>query len=102
MSYQRSAGASCRCESRGLSYRDELYWLVMALALILAQVDEQINEALGRQVRWTNLIRAGVPREHLLTQDLDQLLADREAVLRVAYWERQQQTQADAVVDLTC
>ena len=84
-----------------MSYRDELYWLVMALALILAQVDEQINEALGRQVRWTNLIRAGVPREHLLTHDLDQLLADREAVLRVAYWERQQQTQADAVVDLT-
>jgi hypothetical protein len=74
----------------------------MALALIIAQVDERINKALGRQVRWTNLIRAGVPRELLPTQDLDQLLANREGVLRDAYWERQQQTQADAVVDLTC
>ena len=74
----------------------------MALALIIAQVDERINRALGRQVRWSNLIRAGVPREVLLEEDLDQLLADREVVLRAAYWERQQQTQADAVVDLTC
>ena len=73
----------------------------MALALILAQVDEQINEALGRQVRWTNLIRAGVPRELLLTQDLDQLLADREATLRLSYFERQQQSLEGAVIDLT-
>ena len=101
MNYQRSAGASCRCESRELSYRDESYWPVMAVALIIAQVDERINKVLAEQVRWTNLIRAGVPRKLLLTQDLDQLLADREAALRVAYWERQQQTQADAVVDLT-
>ena len=85
-----------------MSYRAEFHWSVMASALIIAQVDERINRALGRQVRWTNLIRAGVPRELPLTQDLDQLLADHEVVLRAAYWDRQQQTHADAVVDLTC
>ena len=74
----------------------------MALALIIAQVDERINRALGRQVWLTNLIRAGVSREVLLQANLDQLLADREVVLRATYWERQQQTQANAVVDLTC
>ena len=87
-----------------MSWRAAFSWHVMpfdALALIIRQVDERMNKVLGEQVRWTNLIRAGVQRELLLTQDLDQLLADREAVLRVAYWERQQQTQADAVVDLT-
>jgi hypothetical protein len=73
----------------------------MAVALIIAQVDERTNKVLAEQVRRTNLIRAGVPRKLLLTQDLDQLLANREAALRVAYWERQQQTESDAVVDLT-
>jgi cell division protein ZapA (FtsZ GTPase activity inhibitor) len=73
-----------------------------ALALIIRQVDERMNKVLGEQVRWTNLIRAGVPRELMLTHDLDQLLSDREAALRVSYWERQQQTQSDAIADLTC
>ena len=74
----------------------------MSVVAILAQVDERISKVLAEQVRWTNLIRAGVPRELMLTQDLDQLLSDREAALRVSYWERQQQTQSDAIADLTC
>jgi hypothetical protein len=74
---------------------------MMAVALIITQVDEHTNKVLAEQVRRTNLIRAGVPRKLLLIQDLDQLLANREAALRVAYWERQQQTESDAVVDLT-
>ena len=63
--------------------------------------DEQRRLVLCERVKRTNLANAGVARALLVSHNLDQLLADREAVLRVAYWERQQQTQADAVVDLT-
>ena len=37
----------------------------MSAAAILAQVDERLREVLGEQVKRTNLVKAGVPRELL-------------------------------------
>jgi hypothetical protein len=47
------------------------------------------------------LANAGVARALLVSHNLDQLLADREATLRLSYFERQQQSLEGAVIDLT-
>jgi hypothetical protein len=69
--------------------------------LNLAQVDERLRKVLGEQVKRSNLIKAGVARELLASQNLDQLLADLEVALRVSYLEWQQQSRSDKTVDLT-
>ena len=63
--------------------------------------DEQRRLVLCERVKRTNLANAGVARALLVSHNLDQLLADREATLRLSYFERQQQSLEGAVIDST-
>jgi hypothetical protein len=66
-----------------------------------SESDEQRREVLCERVKRSNLANAGGLRELLASQNLDELVEDLEAALRVSYLERQQQSPQDAAIDLT-